>query len=177
MSQRDSAPSFFGSFATVKTRANLLLAIAAAVPLCTSSQAQQPQQQAIEVRSPGLVPFRVVGNAIPEPLTNQPGDPVKGKRVVTDASNSTCLVCHTMPIPELPDHGNLAPDLAGIGSRASAGELRLRIVNPKIINPDTIMPAYYRTEGLTRVQQQYVNKPMYSAQDVEDAIAFLLTFK
>ena len=122
-----------------------------------------------------LVPFEIVGMKIPEPLTDIPGNPEIGKRIVTDASNATCLICHPMPIPEQPDNGNMAPDLAGVGSRYSAGELRLRIVDPKVINPETIMPAYYRLSGFTRVQPKYAGQTVYSAQDVEDAIAYLLT--
>ena len=98
---------------------------------------------ALSAEDSGLVKFIIVDQEIPQPLTSEPGDPAKGKKIVTDASNATCLICHAMPIPEQPDHGNLAPDLTGIGSRYTAGQLRLRIVNPKAFNPDTIMPAYY----------------------------------
>lgn len=123
----------------------------------------------------GEVAYKIEDYAILAPLTDQPGDPVRGKRVVTDASNATCLICHPMPIPEQPDHGNLGPDLAGVGSRYTAAELRLRIVDPKVLNPDTIMPAYYRKDGFLRVQEAYRNATVYSAQDVEDAVAYLLT--
>jgi sulfur-oxidizing protein SoxX len=150
----------------------LLLAIAGA------AIAQQPEvPRVIDVNTPPLVPYRIVGNTIPAPLTNQPGDPVRGKRVVTDATNGTCLICHTMPLPEEPNHGNIAPSLEGVGSRLTAAELRLRIVDAKRINPNTIMLSYYRLHDLTRVQQQYVGRTYYGAQDVEDAIAYLLTLK
>lgn len=122
-----------------------------------------------------LEPFEIVGLEIPEPLTDNPGDPINGKRIVTDATNATCLICHPMPIPEQPDAGNLAPDLTGVGSRYTAAELRLRIVDPKVVNPDTIMPAYYRLSGFTRVQPEFAGQTVYGAQDVEDAIAYLLT--
>ena len=134
-------------------------------------------QDVIEVRAPSLVPYRIVGKTIPEPLTSQPGDPARGKKVVTDAANGTCLICHTMPLPDEPNHGNIAPDLAGVGNRYTAAELRLRIVDAKRINPDTIMLSYYRNHDLARVQQQHVGKTYYSAQDVEDAIVYLLTLK
>ena len=125
-----------------------------------------------------LVAYAIVGNGIPKPLTDQPGDPVRGKTVVTDATNATCLICHTMPdVPEQPDQGNLAPPMEHPGSKYTAAELRLRLVNPKLLNPDTIMPAYYRLDGLTRVQQQYVGKTVYKPQDIEDVIAYLLTLK
>jgi len=130
---------------------------------------------ALSAEDSGLVKFIIVDHEIPQPLTSEPGDPAKGKKIVTDASNATCLICHAMPIPEQPDHGNLAPDLTGIGSRYTAGQLRLRIVNPKAFNPDTIMPAYYRNSGFTRVLGEFAEKTVYSAQDVEDVIAYLLT--
>ncbi|MDA1132020.1 MAG: sulfur oxidation c-type cytochrome SoxX [Proteobacteria bacterium] len=122
-----------------------------------------------------LVPFEIVDGGIPDPLTDLAGDPVIGKQVVTNAANATCLICHPMPIPEHPDHGNLAPPLNGVGSRYSAAELRLRIVDAKVLNPDTIMPSYYRLSGFTRVSEEHLGQTVYSAQDVEDAIAYLMT--
>lgn len=122
-----------------------------------------------------LAPFEIVDGGIPAPLTDLPGDPVIGKQVVTNAANATCLICHPMPIPEQPDHGNLAPPLTGVGSRYTAAELRLRIVDPKVLNPDTIMPSYYRLSGFTRVSEEHLGETVYSAQDVEDAIAYLMT--
>ncbi|MSP20853.1 MAG: sulfur oxidation c-type cytochrome SoxX [Alphaproteobacteria bacterium] len=124
-----------------------------------------------------LVRFTIVDNTIPEPLTDVPGDPDRGKRVVTNASNSTCLICHKMPIPEQPDQGQIAPPLDGIGNRYTAAQLRLRLVNPKLLTPETMMPAYYRVDGLTRVQAQYQGRTIYSPQDIEDAIVYLLTLK
>jgi len=129
----------------------------------------------VAAQTPGAEPVEIIDFAIPRPLTDRPGDPARGKRVLTDAGNATCLICHAMPIPEEPDHGNLAPDLAGVGSRYTAAELRLRIVDPKVLNPDTIMPAYYRSAGFYRVQEEYRGTSVYSAQDVEDVIAYLLT--
>ena len=122
-----------------------------------------------------LVPFEIIDFAIPEPLAEVPGDPVRGLAIVIDATNATCLICHTMPIPDQPDQGNLAPDLAGVGSRYTGAELRLRLVNAKFLNPDTIMPAYYWLEGLVRVQEQYAGQTVYGPQDIEDVIAYLLT--
>jgi sulfur-oxidizing protein SoxX len=39
------------------------------------------------------------------------------------------------------------------------------------------MPAYFETEGLTRVQAAYVGKTILSAQDVEDVVAYLASLK
>lgn len=123
----------------------------------------------------GLVPYRIVDGGIPEPLTDQPGDPLRGEVVLRDARNATCLICHHMPIADEPDQGNLGPDLAGVANRYTAAELRLRLVDPKAINPDTVMPAYYSLGNLNRVQALYEGQTIYSAQDIEDVLAYLLT--
>jgi sulfur-oxidizing protein SoxX len=73
--------------------------------------------------------------------------------------------------------GNLAPDLRGAGARWTAAQLRLRIVDSSRINPATIMPSYHRTEGLTRVAPAYRDKPILSAQQIEDVVAFLTTLR
>ena len=121
--------------------------------------------------------WAVEGMEIPKPLTNEPGNPDRGKRIVRNAANATCLICHAMPIPEEPDHGTLGPPLHGIGGRMSEGEIRLRLVDPKRINPETIMPAYFRTEGLYGVDDPYRGKTIYTAQEVEDVVAYLMTLK
>jgi sulfur-oxidizing protein SoxX len=45
------------------------------------------------------------------------------------------------------------------------------------MNPNTPMPAYYRTEGLTQVAAAYRGKPILSAQQVEDVVAYLATLR
>jgi sulfur-oxidizing protein SoxX len=122
-----------------------------------------------------LVAYHIVNGAIPEPLTAQPGDPEGGRRVVLDRNGGDCLVCHAMPLPQRQFHGTVGPPLDGIGSRASAGVLRLRLVDPKAINPETIMPAYYKVEGLHRVLERYRDRPILTAQQIEDVIAYLRT--
>ena len=122
-----------------------------------------------------LVPFDVVGDGIPAPLTRQPGDARRGKAIAVNSDQGNCLICHVLPIPEAPVFGDLGPPLGGIGSRMSAAQLRLRIVDPKRINPATIMPGYYRIDGLTRVAGKYAGRPILSAQEIEDLIAYLRT--
>ena len=119
--------------------------------------------------------LQIVDGGIPQPLTQIPGDPVAGRLIVKDTSIASCLICHEMPIAEEPDHGNIGPSLAGVGSRYVPAELRLRLVNPKTINPDTIMPAYFSVDGLNRVAQPFQGKTIYSAQQIEDVVAYLLT--
>ena len=116
-------------------------------------------------------------DAIEQPLTAARGDAARGRAIVTNRSVGLCLLCHSGPFPEERFQGNLAPDLKGAGSRASEGQLRLRIVDPARINPATIMPAYHQIEGLTRVAPAYRGKPILTAEQIEDVVAFLTTLK
>lgn len=118
-------------------------------------------------------PPRIVDGAAPDALTSSPGNPALGRQIVRDQGHVTCLICHAMPIPEEPDHGDIGPPLAGVGGRYNAGELRLRLIDPKAINPDTIMPSYYRTNDLNRVGAEYRGRPIYTAQEIEDVVAYL----
>jgi L-cysteine S-thiosulfotransferase len=114
---------------------------------------------------------------IAEPLGAAPGDAARGRAIVASRQQGLCLLCHTGPIPEERFQGNLAPDLAGAGGRWSAAQLRARIVDASRFNPGTIMPAYYKTEGLVRVAPALKGKPILTAQQVEDVVAYLQTLK
>jgi L-cysteine S-thiosulfotransferase len=116
-------------------------------------------------------------DAIDTSLTGMPGDPVRGRAIVVNRQVGLCLLCHSGPFPEERFQGNLAPSLAGAGSRWSEGQLRLRIVDSGRVTPSTIMPAYHRTEGLTRVAPAFKDKPVLTAQQIEDVVAFLRTLK
>lgn len=124
-----------------------------------------------------LRPFVVVGDAIPNSLTGQPGDPAKGRAIVADRTVGLCVLCHSGPFPEVPLQGNLAPSLAGAGARNTPGQLRLRLVDPTRLVPDTIMPAYYRSSGLQRVAKAYSGKTILTAGQIEDVVAYLATLK
>ena len=116
-------------------------------------------------------------DAMPESLTGAKGDPSRGRAIVASRQIGLCLLCHSGPFPEERFQGNLAPDLRGAGRRWSEGQLRLRIVDPGRLNPSTIMPAYHRTEGLVRVAPAYRGKPVLSAAQIEDVVAFLTTLR
>ncbi len=125
-----------------------------------------------------LVMYKVVDDhSIPKSLTGKAGDPVNGRKVALHRKKGNCLACHKMPIAEQQFHGDIGPDLAGVGSRYKEGELRLRVVNPKVVNADTIMPAFYRLDGLHEVHKKFKGKTVLSAQDVEDVVAYLMTLK
>ena len=116
-------------------------------------------------------------DGIPRSLTGAKGDPARGRAIVVNRQVGLCLLCHSGPFPEERFQGNLAPDLAGAGKRSSEAQLRLRIVDSSRINPATIMPAYHRTEGLTRVAPAWRDKPILSAEQIEDVVAFLTTLR
>jgi L-cysteine S-thiosulfotransferase len=141
---------------------------AAAVLLVWAEFAQAADDEALQ-------PYRVVGDAIPESLTGASGDPVAGRAIVVDRRLGACLLCHTGAFAEERFQGTLAPDLSGAGSRWSTGQLRLRLVDATRLNPDTIMPPYYRVDGLARVGRAWLGKPILTAQQLEDVVAFLTT--
>jgi len=115
-------------------------------------------------------------DAIPDPLTETRGDPGRGRALVANRQVGLCLLCHSGPFPEQRFQGNLAPDLRS-AARLSEGQIRQRLVDPTRINPDSIMPAYYRTEGLARVAPAYRGKPILTAEQIEDIVAYLLTLR
>ena len=126
--------------------------------------------------------FSLVGAAhgqdsLPQSLTGAKGDPARGRAIVANRQAGLCLLCHSGPFPEERLQGNLAPPLQGAGKRWSEGQLRLRIVDSGRINPSTIMPAYHRTEGLVRVAPAWQGKPVLTAEQIEDVVAFLITLK
>lgn len=130
--------------------------------------------------------FLVIGTAggavagddsIDRPLTAVKGDPARGRAIVASRQIGQCVLCHAGPFPEEPLASDLAPDLRGAGARLSEGQLRLRIVDSRRANPSTLMPSYYRTEGLVRVAEGFRGKPILDAQQVEDVVAYLGTLK
>jgi sulfur-oxidizing protein SoxX len=122
------------------------------------------------------VPYEVAGDAIPAALTATPGDPQRGRAIVA-GRDGNCLLCHAIPETGEKFMGNVAPPLSGIGARRSAGQLRLRIVDSTRLNKDIVMPAYYRVRGLDNVAAEFRGKPILTAQQVEDVVAYLQTLR
>jgi len=123
-----------------------------------------------------LVPYEVDQGEIRAPLSAA-GDAARGRTIVLSRESGNCFLCHTFPNAESAPPGNLGPPLAGVGARLSAGQLRLRVVDSGRINAQSIMPAYYRIEGLTQVAANFRGKPLLSAQQVEDVVAYLAQLK
>jgi sulfur-oxidizing protein SoxX len=120
--------------------------------------------------------YVVVDDAIPAPLTATPGDPARGATLVASRA-ATCVLCHPGPFPNELLAASIAPDLRGVGARLSPGQLRLRLVDSARLNPDSLMPAYFRTDGLVRVGQAWQGRTVLTAQQIEDAVAWLATLK
>jgi sulfur-oxidizing protein SoxX len=110
-----------------------------------------------------------------DPLTGQPGDPQRGREVLLDRDRGHCLLCHEIAQLDEGFQGNIGPPLSDVGRRLDAALLRERLVDPTRLNPDTVMPAYYRIDGLRQVADEYAGKPILDAQEVEDVVAFLQT--
>ena len=123
-----------------------------------------------------LTPYRVEDDAIRAPLAAAPGDATRGREIVF-GRESNCLLCHVVPGAGARAMGNLASPLAGVGARFGEGRLRLQIVDSMRLNPQTIMPSYYRVDGLNQVAAALRGKPVLTAQQVEDVVAYLLTLR
>jgi sulfur-oxidizing protein SoxX len=110
-------------------------------------------------------------------LTGQPGDPARGREIVTNRQVGLCLLCHSGPFPEERFMGNIAPDMTGAGARWNESQLRARLVDARQFNPDTIMPPYHTVKGLERVGPSFKGKTLLSAEQIEDVVAFLMTLR
>ena len=123
-----------------------------------------------------LVAYEFVDLGIPTSLTGVAGDPAHGREIVVDLKLGNCLACHKIPaLGDEPFHGDLGPSLAGVAKRYTEAELRFHLVDPKQIYPDTIMPAFYKSEGFNRAAPEFTGKTILTAEQVEDVVAFLLT--
>lgn len=124
-----------------------------------------------------VAPYAVVGDAIPASLTGRPGDAARGRRIVASRDKGLCLLCHSGPLPEVRLQGTIATSLAGAGKQASEGQLRLRIVDASRVNAATVMPSFHRIDGLVRVAPAFRGRPILTADEVEDVVAYLVTLK
>jgi len=122
-------------------------------------------------------PVVIVGDGIAQPLTAAPGDAARGRAIVASRQTGLCLLCHSAPIAEERFQGNLATDLAGAGARWSEAQLRLRLVDARRLDPASMMPAYYRIDGLQRVGEAWQGRTLLSAQQIEDVVAYLRTLR
>jgi sulfur-oxidizing protein SoxX len=102
-----------------------------------------------------------------------PGDAARGRALLLQRQDSGCILCHVLP--GLPSGGNLGPPLEGLAGRYSSDTLRLRIEDARRVNPDTVMPPYFSTEGLHNVARARVGQTVLSEQGLADIVAYLLS--
>jgi sulfur-oxidizing protein SoxX len=124
-----------------------------------------------------LETYQVVGDAIPQPLGGLTGDARRGEMLVRDRERGNCLICHQGADDTEPFQGTIGPPLKGVGLRLDPGQIRLRLVDTSKLNPQTVMPPYFRTENLQDVAPQYRGKPALSGQEIEDVVSYLASLK
>lgn len=131
------------------------------------------------VNAEDLVKYEIIDdNSIPVSLTGVAGDAKAGRAIMINRKQGNCLACHAVSdMSEQQFHGKIGPALDGVAGRYSEGQLRMLVVNSKHVYPDTMMPAFYRAEGLHMVLKGFAGKSILSAQQVEDVIAYLGTQK
>ena len=124
-----------------------------------------------------VLPFRVVGDGIPVALTTQPGDAARGREIAANRQVGLCVLCHQLPMAVDRFQGDIATSLAGAGARWTAPQLRLRIVDSRRVNADSVMPAYFKVDALHRVGATWRDQPILNAQQIEDVVAWLVSLK
>ena len=144
-------------------RRSLMAALASCL-LAGGAHAQQP------------IKLDVVADALPKSLTGAPGDAAAGKKVFLTRTLGNCLACHQVTSLKSEEfHGEFGPSLDGVAGRYNEAQLRLIVADPKRIFTGTVMPAFYKNDGLDRVRPEFVGKPILTAAQVEDVVAFLKT--
>ena len=104
------------------------------------------------------------------------GNIKRGKKIFI-SRKVNCLSCHEVPVIEEKFQGNFGPSLGGVGSRYNREELRLRVIDSKVINPNSIMPSYFKKIKFERTPKEFLNKTILSAQEVEDLVEYLYSLK
>jgi len=117
----------------------------------------------------------IAGDSVYESLSSVPGDAIRGRAIVASRQTGLCLLCHSGPFPEERFQGNLAPELGVSVARLTAPQLRARIVDASHFNPNTIMPAYYKTGHLNHVAPKFAGQTILNGQEIEDVVAFLVS--
>ena len=114
---------------------------------------------------------------MPGSLTGRPGDAIRGREIALSRERGNCAICHVIPAPDEQVHGDVGPSLRGIADRLSEGQMRFRVVDERRVNPKSIMPSYFRVDGLKRVAPAYAGKSALTAEEIEDIVAFLGTLR
>jgi len=123
-----------------------------------------------------LTPYQVVDDGIPDPLTGAAGDAARGRAVFANRQVSTCLLCHADPSADVAQP-TIGPSLREVGARLTPSQIRLRLVDASRLDPETVMPPFYAVAGLRRVAHAWQGRPVLTATQIEDLVAFLATLR
>ena len=156
-----------------RRRAGVMLVVAAGALIAAAGAPTWADERAAGIAAS----LQVRGDGIPAPLAGAQGNAERGRALLVERAAVNCLLCHAVSDPDMRVAGNVAPSLDGVGNRLSAAQLRLRIADIQRVNAATVMPSYYRVEGLDRVAAEYRGKPILDARQVEDIVAYLGTLK
>ncbi len=125
-----------------------------------------------------------VDGAVEASLTGEPGDPAAGAELMNKGAGN-CIACHAVSdLSHLQFHGEIGPPLDGVADRWSEAELRGIVANAKIMFEGTMMPAFYKVEGFTRLGDAYTGDahqgdvaPLLTGQEIENVVSYLMTLK
>lgn len=131
------------------------------------------------VVAPDKVMFNEDELEVAKSLTGKPGDATKGADVFSNRKLGNCLACHAnMAMNNQLFHGDVGPELDGVGDRYSEGQLRAIVIDSKMVfGEETVMPGFYSLKVGVNVREQSVGKTILSAEQVEDLVAYLVTLK
>jgi len=114
------------------------------------------------------------GDGLAMPLAPS-ADVARGREVFVSRDGGHCVLCHA--VAGIGVAGNVGPPLDGVGSRLVPAQIRLRVADITRVSPDATMPAFHRVDDLRGVAPEYRGRPVLSAQQVEDVVAWLATLK
>lgn len=124
-----------------------------------------------------LVERQREGDALPHPLADIKPSHEEGRRLFAEREAGHCVLCHQVSSLDVPFQGNLGPDLSNLGARLTPGQIRLRIVDASLLNPETVMPPYHRVSGLHQVGKAHQGRPVLEAAEIEQLVAWLASLK
>lgn len=146
-----------------------IITLAAVVALTTAATA--------ETVAPANVQYDEYG-AVGASLTGVAGDVANGRKVFMNRKKGNCLACHVNDdMSEQSFHGEVGPELNGVGDRWETAELRGIVANAKMMFDGTIMPGFYKDAGFNRTLKKFAGKSILTAQEVEDVVAYISTLK
>jgi sulfur-oxidizing protein SoxX len=119
-----------------------------------------------------LSPTLWANDAMPATPSAATADAERGRKLLLARHDTGCLLCHQAP--SFKDGGEMGPSLKDVGTRLSPEQIRQRIADPRVLNPQTFMPAYFSTKGLHNVPKSLQGKTVLTEQALEDVIAYLL---